>query len=86
MYDVAYMHLDDIIKNYKIIGSLSYNHAFQECLILNTSPPVSIVLNDGITISNSSSEPLKDLVRCYIIKQENILELLTISEIIDRYR
>lgn len=86
MYDISYIYPDEITKQYKVIGTLDHKSKFQECLLINGCIPVAIVLNDGITILNRSDEPLNDLVRCYIMKQENLLGILSISEIIDRYR
>ena len=85
MYDIFYIYPDEIVKQYKVIGNLDSKSTFQECLLINGCTPVAIVLNDGITVLNTE-EPLQTLVRCYIIKQENLLGLLSISEIIDRYR
>lgn len=86
MYYVSYVPADEIIKQYRVIGTLNSECEFQECLLIDGRNPIAIVLNKDIILSNATKEPLQDLVRCYIMKQESLLGLIPISEIIDRYR
>lgn len=86
MYNIFYMYATEIRKQYRILGTLNHNSYFQECLLIDSHDPIAIVLNEGLHLSTPPKDLLKDLVRCCIIKEENVARLLPVSEIIDRYR
>lgn len=86
MYKVEYKRVCDIVKQYTVIGDPISRNFIYECILIDGSNPTAIALKSDIPLPIRVKQPLKDLIRCYIIRENDILALMTFSKFIDRYR
>jgi len=86
MYKVEYKRACDISNQYTIIGTPSQHNFIYECILIQGKEPTAITLETNILSAVNVKEPLKDLIRCYIINETDLPDSVTLQKLIDRYR